>query len=320
MVYPDDLDATSKLFLKNIENVINKDNLYYFKAFEDFILILRSCKYLDPKMWHMNAKLTIVGYLNKFNSNKPNIYPYKIGDIILVDIYCDSIIESYSFPSEITIPTDDPSYYSVVPNTFDNDYETLEYCKTHIFKDPLCAFYCKLNTKKIIKGKYISFYINGHKKEEYNYVNGKINGKYMRYYQNNEIEIECYYLNGEYHGKYIEYYEHDYMKYIECNYVNGKLDGHYTKWYDDYIDIECDYVNGQLHGNYFKYDINYYNYYLKIKCNYYNGKKNGKYIEKYENGKTKIKCYYFDDNLDGKYIEYHKDGKLKLTCNYSYTY
>lgn len=71
---------------------------------------------------------------------------------------------------------------------------------------------------------FMSWYDNGQKEQEGEYINDKKHGKYILWYRTGHKFVECEYVNGEYHGKYISWHENG-QKWDEREYVNGKKHG-----------------------------------------------------------------------------------------------
>lgn len=146
-------------------------------------------------------------------------------------------------------------------------------------------------------GKWIS-YINGKKRYEWNYVNGKREGEqrnfsdrglynvteiYMmknelqegiskKYDEQGNLKSEELYKAGQRDGLSIRYRDGSKLKAEEQNYVNGKKEGNYVHY--DALgkpDGKGQYVNNQMDGKWETYDAGK----LKTVANYKNGQKDG---------------------------------------------
>jgi antitoxin component YwqK of YwqJK toxin-antitoxin module len=77
-------------------------------------------------------------------------------------------------------------------------------------------------TEKAAKdGKYESWYENGQKSEEGEYVDGKMHGRWVAWYQNGQKEEEGEYVNGKRHGIWT-FWDEDGNKENERIYFNGR--------------------------------------------------------------------------------------------------
>jgi antitoxin component YwqK of YwqJK toxin-antitoxin module len=61
--------------------------------------------------------------------------------------------------------------------------------------------------KNFYEGKFVSYFENGNKEQEYTYYNSQADGKVMFYYQNGQVFSICDYEGGVKNGEYYEYYQ-----------------------------------------------------------------------------------------------------------------
>jgi hypothetical protein len=81
----------------------------------------------------------------------------------------------------------------------------------------------------IKEGLYTSWYLNGQKKSEKTYVNGKIEGKSICWFENGQKQEESNFLNDSLDGLQIMWYENGQKK-QEGIYKFGSLIGTYKEW------------------------------------------------------------------------------------------
>ncbi|MCB9032545.1 MAG: hypothetical protein H6553_01755 [Chitinophagales bacterium] len=84
--------------------------------------------------------------------------------------------------------------------------------------------------QNIKDGKFTSFYDDGTKMEESNYVNGKQDGISNLYYQDGKLMIERHFKMDVYDGDYKEYYENGFIK-QEGKYKDNMMDGVWKNYY-----------------------------------------------------------------------------------------
>ena len=81
--------------------------------------------------------------------------------------------------------------------------------------------------KNFYEGKFVSYFENGNKEQEYTYYNSQADGKVMFYYQNGQVFSICDYEGGVKNGEYYEYYQtgklHRYALYERGRLVDGKF-------------------------------------------------------------------------------------------------
>ena len=83
----------------------------------------------------------------------------------------------------------------------------------------LISSYCYLSLEEAFT-LHQSYYENGQKYEECNYINNKRNGLYQRYYMNLQKEEECNYIDDKLNGIYQRYHKNGQLE-IKCHYING---------------------------------------------------------------------------------------------------
>lgn len=107
------------------------------------------------------------------------------------------------------------------------------------------------------------------------------NGSYKTYYENGNKYLECNYIDGKKHGLLTVWYENG-NKQMECNYIDSKKNGLLTVWYENgKKDYECNYVDDLRHGLYQDW---YMNEQLKSVTTFQNGKVQGQLITYREDG------------------------------------
>lgn len=138
--------------------------------------------------------------------------------------------------------------------------------------------------EKIIKlsknrEKRITYYQNGNKKDEFEYLKGKKHGKYTMWYESGEKEQEGVLYEGLDHGTITSWYKNGKKK------GAGKFDKGTGRWTEYYPDgskrITAGYSNGELHG--------------KIR-------------EWYENGSPYSELEFKDGKKHGLWTSWYKDG------------
>ena len=83
------------------------------------------------------------------------------------------------------------------------------------------------------QGKGTFYHMNGNKKYEGTFKNGKLEGKGKYYFSNEKLRYDGMFKNGLFHGKGTEYYGNN-MKFIG-NFKEGKKNGNGTIYKDDKI-------------------------------------------------------------------------------------
>jgi len=71
-------------------------------------------------------------------------------------------------------------------------------------------------------GEVNSYYTNGQKASEENYVNGKKHGKSRGWHENGQLKLEVLFVDGKEHGKAITWDENGQVQ-LEVNYVDGNV-------------------------------------------------------------------------------------------------
>ena len=91
--------------------------------------------------------------------------------------------------------------------------------------------YYKVNEEKGFTGRFLKFYWNGQKKEEFRTVNGKIEGQVVSYYSTGQMKAFGEFKDGKPVGALLQYYENGQKK-SSSYFENGKLRGQ-KKYYED---------------------------------------------------------------------------------------
>jgi len=122
---------------------------------------------------------------------------------------------------------------------------------THLDKNNKLLPYTKIKNET---ANIVSYYPNGKKAREINYVNGEVQGKRMQYYTNGNTYIEANFVDDEYSGKSTEYYLNGKVK-SEVNYVDGEREGLSKTFYDNGMpETETEYICDVKYGTEKRYD------------------------------------------------------------------
>lgn len=89
---------------------------------------------------------------------------------------------------------------TIVIDDYDINLEEVRSSGIHFFITKRVAELYYLN--KIENCLFQSWYDNGQKEEESNFVNGELHGLYQQWHENGQKLVECTYVNGELHGLY----------------------------------------------------------------------------------------------------------------------
>jgi antitoxin component YwqK of YwqJK toxin-antitoxin module len=168
--------------------------------------------------------------------------------------------------------------------------------------------------------KKIEAYINGRKKIEENYKDGKPEGKWTDWYGNGQKKSEGKIKDGKKDGKWTEWYSDGQIE-SEANYKDGKPEGKWTNWYENgQIESEGNYKDDKLVGKLTWWDANGQKL---IEGNFKDGKKDGKWTRWYENaqkihenGQKMNEGNYKDGKKDGKWTWWGKNGQIESEANY----
>jgi uncharacterized protein len=96
------------------------------------------------------------------------------------------------------------------------------------------------------QGKYVAWYENGQKKQEENWIGGRLEGRFITWHDNGIKHQDGTYLHGQMEGKYEEW-DPDGQKIIDGRMLSGKQHGKWT-YYNEKGNIikQEDYTNGEL--------------------------------------------------------------------------
>jgi antitoxin component YwqK of YwqJK toxin-antitoxin module len=170
--------------------------------------------------------------------------------------------------------------------------------------------YTSENLFGIENGKYIRYYHNNSKMQEYQSLGGLIEGEMVYYNQKGEAVLKVGYSNNE-----IKYYiskdktgeltvktpVQNETANIVSNYPNGKTA------------VQITYIKGNLEG---KMIINNTLGKPEYEANYSNSILNGNRIEYYANGKIYKKENFVNNDFEGVQEYFKEDGKKWLTAEY----
>jgi antitoxin component YwqK of YwqJK toxin-antitoxin module/dsDNA-binding SOS-regulon protein len=137
------------------------------------------------------------------------------------------------------------------------------------------------NEKKPYSGKLEHYYLNGNKKSDIHYKDGKWSS-ITNYFENGKKSSETIFKNDLLDNFHTSWYENGQKKF-EDNHRNGKQDGIMKMWYE----------NGRK----------------KSESHYTEGKENGITTWWYENGQNEGEARYANGELNGIAITWDKDGQ-----------
>jgi len=162
----------------------------------------------------------------------------------------------------------------------------------------------------ILDGDYKEYYMDGSKKSERHFVNGKAEGKFIKYYSNGKVESEVNYKNGEQDGAEV-FYDSEGNVRSSATYSTGKETGSkkqlITSNTGDY-ELSANYRGGKYDGAYSEI---FTNGNTKVKGNYINGKKDGTWeFGKKDGSKIRTEVYANDDKI--KETIYYNDGSVEV--------
>jgi antitoxin component YwqK of YwqJK toxin-antitoxin module len=141
-------------------------------------------------------------------------------------------------------------------------------------------------------GKIVYYYVNGNKKSEINYKNGKMNGSYTTWFESGKLHEKAEYSMDVLSGVSKRWFENGLMEFEK----------HYGK-----PEMKNGYYRAVLNGPYIEY---YKEGVLKLKGSFLNDKKEGWFEEYYNDGKLKSKNLYKNGmELSTTYYNY-KTGQL----------
>ena len=132
-------------------------------------------------------------------------------------------------------------------------------------------------------------YLNGQKKEEANFKDGKRDGFQTHWYENGQKQIEANSKDGEPHGPALQWHDNG-QKLSEGNFKNGKPDGLLVNWYE----------NGQKQGE----------------TNFKDGKKEGLFTSWHDNGQKRGEVTFKNGEPDGLSMGWNKNGEREFVETY----
>ena len=194
-------------------------------------------------------------------------------------------------------------------------------------KPKFSAFY----QDEVRQGKQRSWYSNGSRESEMNYVNDTLVGEYLDYFPNNKIKYQrTLDTNGKLTGKFISYDRYGNEIAFDSNYVDGLLEGIRIEYFPDgkkqnvltYVndrltELKCYDKTGKIlystkeSDSSIYYKLFYDNGVLNIEGLIEKGKKQGTW-KTYNAIGIITKKSEFDDNLmSGKQLTYYANGNTK---------
>jgi len=189
--------------------------------------------------------------------------------------------------------------------------------------------------KRILDGKYISYYENGNKKSEgfyrndeatgfwnYYFESGKLKmrgqlrdntnyGLWRFYYENGNVSMEGEIYHGQREGAWNFYFESGFLK-STGNFKNGKKTGIWNHYYEDKTIKAQAFYKGEM-GLYREFYSN-----GKVKLEGYNraGKSDSTWIYFYENGVKQAEGEYEDGQRNGQWTFFHDNGNISALGTY----
>jgi antitoxin component YwqK of YwqJK toxin-antitoxin module len=150
----------------------------------------------------------------------------------------------------------------------------------------------------IENGVLISYWQNGVKTNEENFVNGVKHGMILSWYHNEVKKSEAFYVNGIIEGTYTLWYENGF-KQKELTQTNGKRQGLYTYWYDNGNKLEeLTFVNDKQQGI--------------VHGWYKNGKK--RFEISMLDDKKHGESHYWDEDGNKRTITFHHGERIRVDC------
>jgi antitoxin component YwqK of YwqJK toxin-antitoxin module len=119
---------------------------------------------------------------------------------------------------------------NLIKSGFQFDSEDLFQINRTIIEGTESNIYSITNYKNCKKnGKFIKFFQNGNKQNEFYYIDDKKVGLYEEYYVNGKKLINSFYKEDKLFGNYISYRLNG-LIFINCNYIDDKKEGLYEEW------------------------------------------------------------------------------------------
>jgi len=249
---------------------------------------------------------------------------------VLKDVSVDCITDN-----SMVIKFEDNLYQVNLLEDYNKNGSNLIFRNVYYFNGEISEKYTE-NSDGQIHGLFQSWYSNGQKCREENYVNGKKHGLQREWYDNGNKFSKLSFVNDKRHGLQTKWYSNG-QKGLEYNYVDGKKHGFQQNWFSyGQKSKEENYVNGKKHGlqrEYFS-DGN-----LSYELNFVNGKSHGFGKAWYLNGKKKfemssideqnnsVKYWYssgqlcsefnmVNEELHGPYNTWYEDGNIFCELNF----
>lgn len=164
-----------------------------------------------------------------------------------------------------------------------------------------------------ISGAVTEYYRNGHIREKYTSIGGKLQGQYLRFHPNGDAESSATYKNGLLDGLLTQYYESGNLVRSTQMYASGKRDGIFTLFYRDGMKkAQFTYKGDQYYGEILTY---YPNGQIIVSMN---SPVNGRVRFFYQNGQLEAEYFLHDNVVDGKYAGYYPTGQVKRKGQYSH--
>ena len=137
-------------------------------------------------------------------------------------------------------------------------------------------------------GKSFKMYVNGQKKAEMNFKNGKPDGL-VTWYENGKKEAKMNFKNGKPEGLSFGWYENG-QKLMETNMKDGKPEGLVKSWHENgQKEIEANFKDGKEDGLQVMW---YVNGEKRLETNFSEGKQHGDSVTWFANGKIRSEEYY----------------------------
>lgn len=161
---------------------------------------------------------------------------------------------SYGVDETMKKPTYISCNISSIKRTILQDGEIIPIKKTHFIEKYNVTY--EENSDKPFSGVASLFHSNAQKREEKNYINGKLSGLYTLWYENGQKESETNYKDGRRDGLYTRWYDNGRKRY-QGNYKNDSRNGLWTGWYENGQKyFEENYDNGEWDGSWTEWDEN----------------------------------------------------------------
>ncbi|MES2619171.1 MAG: hypothetical protein V4613_14940 [Bacteroidota bacterium] len=130
-------------------------------------------------------------------------------------------------------------------------------------------------------GVFTTYYSNGQKSSEGEFISGKSNGEWNLWYKSGKQRAKGEWTNGDRTGKWVYYHKNGNLR-STGNYLKGEQDGTWYYFYDNNDSLEV--------------------------LNLSKGKKDGRFIVFHKGGQVHEKGAYEKDSLEGMYEEYWENG------------